>query len=128
MIPSELFGPVLAAGADAAGEALVRVFLGVWDDPASRLPLLTLLRGAFEPGGDLVLRTGLLPRVVEPIGTGLGLDRPQRRMTLVASQLVGLAVLRYVVRADPVAQMSVDDLVQTYAPTLQRYLTGDLPG
>ena len=48
-------------------------------------------------------------------------------MALVASQLVGLVLLRYVVEAQPLASMTDDELVASYAPTLQRYLTGPLP-
>jgi tetracycline repressor-like protein len=35
---------------------------------------------------------------------------------------------RYVVRIEPLASMPVERLVALYAPTLQRYLTGELPG
>jgi hypothetical protein len=65
--------------------------------------------------------------VLGPVGRGLGVDAPDRRMVLVASQMVGLVVLRYLLRVEPLASMAPDDLVATYAPTLQRYLTGPLP-
>ncbi len=47
-------------------------------------------------------------------------------MALVASQMIGLIVMRYVVGLEPLASMSGDEIVACYAPTLQRYLDGDL--
>ena len=44
-----------------------------------------------------------------------------------ASQMIGLVMLRYVLEVEPLASMDHDVLVATYAPTLQRYLDGDLP-
>jgi hypothetical protein len=48
-------------------------------------------------------------------------------MPLVASQMLGLILTRYVVALEPIASMSVDRVVATYAPVLQRYLFGPLP-
>ena len=46
---------------------------------------------------------------------------------MVASQMVGLVMLRYVLEFEPLASMPADQVVATYAPTLQRYLEGPLP-
>ena len=43
-----------------------------------------------------------------------------------ARQLVGLGVLRYIVRVEPLASADTDAVVAAVAPTIQRYLTGDL--
>ena len=48
-------------------------------------------------------------------------------MPLVASQVIGLILLRYVLEVEPLASMPAEQVVATYAPTLQRYLTGPLP-
>ena len=48
-------------------------------------------------------------------------------MPLVASQMIGLIMCRYVLRIEPLASMDSEVLVATYAPTIQRYLTGELP-
>ena len=65
--------------------------------------------------------------VLGPLGPALGLDEPQRRVALVASQMIGLVMLRYVLEVEPLASMDTELLVATYAPTLQRYLSGPLP-
>ena len=48
-------------------------------------------------------------------------------MPLVASQMIGLILVRYVLRVEPLASMPAERVVATYAPTIQRYLSGPLP-
>ena len=125
--PRIVLAPVFEAGVDGAGERLLRVFLSVWDDEVARLPLLGLVRGVVEPEGRMLLREGLFGVVLGPIGEALGLDEPERRIAHVASQMIGLVMLRYVLEAEPLASMDTEVVVATYAPTLQRYLDGELP-
>lgn len=120
--------PVIEGGLDGAGERLLQVFASVWDDEANRLPLLALVRGVVDADGQQLLRDGLLGLVLGPIGAALDLDQPQRRIALVASQMIGIVILRHVLEVEPLASMDADMLVATYAPTVQRYLSGDLPG
>lgn len=124
--PRTMLGPVAAGGIDGAAERILRVFISIWDDPETRLPLLTLVRGVLEPGGRSVLAEGIVPVLLAPLGRALGVEDPDRRMALVASQMIGLIVMRYVVGLEPLASMSGDEIVACYAPTLQRYLDGDL--
>lgn len=125
--PRAALAPVVALGADGAGERLLRVFLSVWDDPELRLRLLAVARSILEPSGQKLFRDGFLTVVLEPVGVGLGVEDPERRMSLVASQVIGMILLRYVLEVEPLASMDADLVVATYAPTLQRYLTGELP-
>lgn len=125
--PRAVLAPVIALGADGAAERLLRVFLSVWDDPELRLSLVAVARTIFEPSGQALFRDGFLKVVLGPVGVGLGIDDPDRRMPLVASQVIGLILLRYVLEVEPLASMDPELVVATYAPTIQRYLTGDLP-
>lgn len=125
--PRELLAPVIEQGEDGAAERMLRIFLGVWDDPENRLPLIGLFRSLLEPDGERLLREGFLPVVLIPVGERLGVDHPELRMPLVASQILGLILVRYVVAVEPIASMSADRVVATYAPVLQRYLFGPLP-
>ena len=50
--------------------------------------------------------------------------RPQRRAGLVATQVLGMALCRYVLRLPPVVGMSRDELIAWLGPTVQRYLVG----
>jgi hypothetical protein len=58
------------------------------------------------------------------------LDDDERlvRGGLVASQLVGLSMTRYVWRLEPIWRLPDEDVVSLIGPTIQRYLTGRLPG
>jgi AcrR family transcriptional regulator len=125
--PRELLAPVIAAGPDGAAERLLRVFLSVWDDPEMRVRMVAFARGVFDPSSQRLVSDGFLKVVIVPIGAALGIDEPERRMPLVASQVIGLIIMRYLLEAEPLASMPADLVVATYAPTIQRYLTGDLP-
>jgi AcrR family transcriptional regulator len=125
--PRKLLAPVIAEGKDGAGERMLRVFLSVWDDPEFRLPMVALARRMLDPSGKELLRDGFLKVVIGPVGLALGIEDPERRMPIVASQVIGLILMRYLLEVEPLASMSADDVVAVYAPTLQRYLTGPLP-
>jgi AcrR family transcriptional regulator len=125
--PRKLIGPALAGPLEEAAERFLGVFLSVWDDPDIRPSLVAVARGIMDPAGSRLMSEGVLPVVIEPIGAALGIDDPQRRMPLVASQVIGLILMRYVLGVEPLASMSREELIAIYAPTIQRYLTGDLP-
>lgn len=121
--PAERLPQVLAGDPDHVGERLVRMFLGLWSDPAFREPMLGLVRSAVtsEQGAALLrefVGTALLARVAAAVGGD------QLRVQAAAAQLVGLAMLRYVVRIEPIASAPVDDVVALVAPAVQRHLTG----
>jgi hypothetical protein len=61
------------------------------------------------------------------IAAGLDLPEPDLRAGLAASQIVGMAMLRYVLAVEPLASADSEALVGWLAPTLQRYLTGPAP-
>ena len=117
--------PVIAQGPDGAGERLVATLLAVWDDPDNQ-PALQALARSLITGERSLLTDGLIPVVVGPLLSQLVRDRPEDRIPLVASQVVGLIVTRYVVEFPPVAQADPAVLAARIGPTIQRYLTGDL--
>jgi AcrR family transcriptional regulator len=125
--PRQAIAPALVGGPDGAGERVLRVFVGVWDDPVNQPVLVAMARTMLDPSGSHLLREGFLPVVLNPVGRALGIERPELRMSLVASQLIGVILARYILRLEPLASMSAEGVVATYAPTVQRYLTGELP-
>ena len=124
--PREVLAPVVAAGPDGAGERLLRTFLGVWDDPEVQPGLLAMARSMVAGQEAGLVRDAFIPVVVGPVIGALAVDRPEVRVPLVASQVIGLIVTRYVVALPPMAQMPADDVVRRMGPVLQHYLTGDL--
>jgi AcrR family transcriptional regulator len=126
--PRKVLLPAIAEGGlEGAADRMLRVFVSVWDDPDIRVRLVAVFRGILDTDGERLLRDGFIPVVLEPVGAALGIDRPELRMPLVASQMVGLILLRYVIGVEPLASLSGDEVVAIYAPTVQRYLTMELP-
>ncbi|MDP9442898.1 MAG: TetR family transcriptional regulator [Actinomycetota bacterium] len=126
--PRDAIPAALAPGPDGAGERLLRTFLSVWDDPQARLPLLALARSALttEAAADL-LRSGMFRMIFQPVAALLGSDDAWLRAQLVASQLSGLVMTRYVLRLEPLASLPADEVVAWVAPNLQRYLSAAPP-
>ncbi len=125
--PREVLAPVVALGPDGAGERLLRTFLSVWDDPEIQVRLLAVVRSVLSEDGATLLKEGFIPVVVGPVLAQLVADRPDVRVPLVASQVVGLIVTRYLIALPPMATMPAEDVVARIGPVIQHYLTGDLP-
>jgi len=125
--PRQVLAPAIAGGVDGAGERILTAFLSVWDDPEMQPGLIAFARGLMDPSSSRLLTEGFLPVVVRPLADAMGVDRPEHRMPLVASQVIGLILLRYVLRVEPLASMPSEHVVATYAPTIQRYLADPLP-
>ena len=125
--PAVVVAGMLADGMDGLGERIVRTFLAIWDGTPGQGPMLALLRSAVadEQAADS-LRTFLTRVLLTPLAEAAGHDRPELRADLVASQMVGLAVGRYVVRLEPLASATPDELAPAVGPTLDRYLAGPL--
>jgi AcrR family transcriptional regulator len=126
----EIAEQVVAPGPDGVGERLVRFFLAQWDDPSKRHPLTVIVRNAVshEEAARLLgefVRRELVGQIVPLVGEATA----ELRGSLVASALVGVAMTRYVVGLEPLASAPADVVVAAMAPTIQRFLTGDLtPG
>jgi len=119
--PAERLAAVLDGDVDGLAQRLTRMFLGTWADPAFRTPMLGLVRSAFtgEQGATMLrefVGTALLGRVA----LARGID--PLRVQAAAGQLVGVVILRYVVRLEPLASATDDELVALVTPTVQRYL------
>ncbi|MEU9110046.1 TetR family transcriptional regulator [Streptomyces xanthophaeus] len=124
MEPALVVPAILGEGPDGIGERLARYFLGIWENPASRAPLLAVMRSALtHEAAAKVLRGLVLRRVLERIAADLKVPDPTLRAELAASHMVGIAILRYVVQVEPLASADTEAIVAMVAPTLQRYLT-----
>lgn len=118
---------IVADGRHRAGRRLVELFVRIWDEQGTRNPILTLLRAAMtEPKAAALLRERLMPELYFPLMDLLGSDRPELRAELVASQLLGLGISRYVLGFEPIASARSDEVIELLSPTVQRYLTGKL--
>jgi AcrR family transcriptional regulator len=129
---ADTFPKIFSGDIDGLGERLVRTFLGVWEGPVTGQAFRSLLRGAVShPLTARLMREFFTTQVVRRASRALEGVVPAEeiptRASFVASQLFGLATTRYILELDPLAGLPVEEVVQVVAPTLQRYLTGDLP-
>jgi AcrR family transcriptional regulator len=124
--PSTLATTLAPGDPQQLGERIVELFLTVWDRGGGG-PMSALIRSvAGHPAAAAMMRQLvsrlLIKRIVEPVAP----DRPELRASLCASQLVGLGMVRYVLRLEPLASADHPTVVAAVAPNLQRYLTGPL--
>jgi AcrR family transcriptional regulator len=125
--PSDVVTGGLTAPPGQLGPTIVRAFLEAWEPAESRVHLMAMLRSALTNEAAMAMIRDLLVReVFAPVTEALGVPDGQYRATLVGSQLVGLSILRYIGRIEPLASASVDDLVAAIGPTVQRYLAEPL--
>jgi AcrR family transcriptional regulator len=104
------------------GETLVRHFLDQWEDGGGGLPILLRSAASNEDAaqrvGD-VFRSQVLPAIA-----AAGNDHAPQRAGLVASQLLGLALTRYVLKLPPMVMMARETIIEQIGATVQRYVVG----
>ncbi|MGI8721372.1 MAG: TetR family transcriptional regulator [Geodermatophilaceae bacterium] len=127
--PDVLFAAVLGGGIDGAGERLLRAVFAAWDDAGSRAPMLAIIRTATtSDAGAAMLREFLDRNILQRISAELSPDRADLRAALVASQMAGLLMARYVISLPALATAAAEDIIAAVAPNVQHYLNGDLGG
>jgi hypothetical protein len=87
-----------------------------------------ILTAAHEPTAMQRLRGVFAGSLLTAVAGHLDDDERTLRAGLVASQLIGVAMARYVWRVGALAELHRDQVVRYIAPTIQRYLAGRLPG
>lgn len=115
-----------SAEPDQRGEHVVRTFLEVWDGPETHAAFVSLMQVAMSPDdGIRPLREFVIAEIFSrlPMPEDAGADAGLRGQ-LVASQLLGMAVARYVVGLPDIAEATHDQLAAWVGPTIQRYLDG----
>jgi AcrR family transcriptional regulator len=126
--PETEMAQIAAAGRRHAGEGLARLVVTTWDRDGDRNAIMTMLRAAtIEPAAAELMRGFVEQELFPPLMRRLKPSHPELRANLAASQIVGMGIARYVLRLEPLAGMSVEEVVSWIAPTLQRYLTGRAP-
>jgi AcrR family transcriptional regulator len=125
--PVEQLAAVLADDPELVGRRLAETFLSIWDHAADQSPLLALVRSAVgDEHAAAMLREFIAEEVLGQIARRLGSPDARLRASLVGSQVVGLIMVRYIIRVEPLASAPAAQVAAAIGPTLQRYLTGDL--
>jgi Tetracyclin repressor-like, C-terminal domain len=108
---------------DGMGERIARRFFSLCESPRTRERMMRLLRSSADSAVGGRLLVAVLSRMVfVPMLRSRRVDAAAAKLELLAAQLGGIAVLRYVTRMEPVASMPVEDLVRLVAPSLQATL------
>ncbi|GIG39156.1 TetR/AcrR family transcriptional regulator [Cellulomonas phragmiteti] len=113
-----------AASADptTAGRAMTEAYLGLWEGPDTGPIVRALVRSATtSESAARMMREMIGPRIHDATGGDTALAG---RIALAASNLLGVAMARYVIGVGPVVDLPRDELVDRLAPVVQHYLTG----
>jgi AcrR family transcriptional regulator len=124
--PAVLIAEVLPGDPATLAWRIVPRFLDLWDATGGG-QMVTLVRSiaAHEAAARMMrefVSRVILKRVVETVAP----DRYEMRAALAGTQLIGLGMIRYVLKLEPLASADKATVVAAVAPNLQRYLTGDL--
>lgn len=111
---------------EGVGERLTRFILGVWENPETRTPLLAIVRSAVNnETAAAVFRDLVSSQLLARIARSLDLPDAELRAELAAAQLVGTAMLRYVIQVEPLASADLEQIVARVAPVVQGHLTAE---
>ncbi|WP_248488572.1 TetR family transcriptional regulator [Tsukamurella sp. PLM1] len=125
--PELVRAPLREAPLEDAGRALLTALLGLWDGPLREVGV-AVIRTNLGEGDPGIVRGFLLEIALAELigrmeaGPGDGL----LRANLMVAQVFGLLVARYVVRFEPLASLTVGEVVALAAPPLQQVITGPL--
>jgi AcrR family transcriptional regulator len=126
--PDRIVKEILAGPREKIGENIIRYLLSALDDAAARTRMISLLHTALgQEFAATMLRQFLAREVLRRIADTIGGPDAELRASLAASQIVGLIVVRFGVRIEPLANAPVDVVVAMVGPVIQWHLVGDGP-
>ena len=109
------------------GDTLIRHFLEVWESPSSNGSLTILLRtSASDDEIAAKMRNVFAGQVLPMLARVADPAEVATRAGLISSQLLGLALCRYVLKVPPVVAMTPERIIACFGPLLQRHITGEL--
>ena len=109
------------------GQRLAAHIVGLLEQPDAGGRLIGLVRAAAsEPEAARMVRDLFTHAIWEPVAARLSMSEPKLAVGLVATQVLGLVMARYIIRAEPLASLPADAVAAAIAPTLQRLLAGGL--
>ncbi|MEU2033381.1 TetR family transcriptional regulator [Nocardia amamiensis] len=123
--PADLAARIIDGASGRIGDRLTRVFFEAWEQPESRGPLLAILRGAatHEESAGLV-RQFIQGQLYPQLASALPGPDAELRIDLAMAQLLGIAYLRHVLKVEPIASESVEELIARVAPVATTHLAG----
>ena len=127
--PMAVIGPLREVPIERIGYVLPSILLPLWDSELGK-GFIATLRSILAGNESSLIRSFLQEVIAAEVGSRV--DNPPGsgviRVQFVASQLVGVVMARYILELEPFKSLPVEQIAETIAPNVQRYLTGDLPG
>jgi hypothetical protein len=125
VLPADLLTGQIAEGVGDLGCRIVRAYLGIWEQPDTAASMASIVQSATSNSDANEAFRGflhdyLLTAVSSALGGG---DEAQLRAMLAATNLVGTAMLRYIMRVPPLSTLSVAEVVAMIGPAVHRFLT-----
>jgi AcrR family transcriptional regulator len=127
IVDADLLVAAMTAGEGDIGSRLVAQYLQIWESPETATSMAAMLASATSNGdAQEALRTFMRDYVLTAVSGVIGGDEWARlRAMLAATNLVGTALMRYIIKVPPLATLPAEDVVRLIAPTVTRYLTAD---
>jgi AcrR family transcriptional regulator len=128
--PAELIPKALQGPPDEVGIRLVRMALEVWDSPAGSAALAVFRSALSNEWTARLLREFVVTQILRRAVRELIVDQAEgpMRTSLVATQMAGTMVARYVLKIEPLASADAEVVAAAIGPNIQRFLTAPLPG
>lgn len=118
-------GLVESANPEELGQLMIRYMLNVWDNEEDRAPLVAIVRTAMsDDQAATMVREFATKEILGVIVRAATSDNQELRVTLLASQVFGLLIMRYIIKLEPLASADAATVAAAIGPTFQRYLTG----
>jgi AcrR family transcriptional regulator len=122
--PRRIAAQIVGGPADELGRRIATVFLGVWESADGQQRMKALFRSMVTSDEVArMMREGITRMILQPVSQVLDVPDAEIRVGLVATQLVGAAVVRYLIGLEPIASADVEMLIDRLAPVLQHHLT-----
>ncbi len=121
--PVSAIPTLMAPGIEGMGERLVRFTLDTLRDPEARNDIMSLARTGVSAGHAVTgLQDFIEVGVVDRVAGIIGVPDARMRSALITSYLMGVAIMRYGVRLEPLASASDEEVIRIVAPVIQDLL------
>ncbi len=127
-MPRKIAQELTRGDPETMGFRLATLFVCMLEARSTGHVVVNVLKAAVRiPGAAALLKTILVRPILKAFKEST-FDHAELRATLAQSQLVGIVLTRYIIKIEPLASLPSNELIECIAPTLQRYLTGNLNG
>jgi AcrR family transcriptional regulator len=124
--PQEIVEILTNCPREDIGATIVRTFITRWDESGGGVFTALIRSITHHEEAAAMLRDFFFKHIFKQVIGKFSPDETDFRATLLATQIVGLGMIRYVARFEPLASADMDTIAAAIGPTLQRYITGSI--